>query len=327
MKREPAIDILRFIGLTLIILAHVQCPYETLIQIRLFDVPLMLFVSGLSYGCRSIDNCWDFYRKRIKRLIIPVWFFIPIYFIPLVILRKTGFLNGGISWERFFSSFVFWKDSIGYIWIFKVFLIVMFATPFLVKLNRMIKNDILYFIIVVCFILLQQLLVGFSFEGVLGDLFQVYGLYILGYLPVFMLGLRVRNGSEQTEKLLISLFLVFTIAAIFVYMKRQGLPFHLESFKYPPQAYYIIYGCVMSLLLWRCRQVLVKMLNNRLVQFIGRNSDWIYLWHAFFVVYVCAIVKHWVLQYILIYALALGVCTLQKWIVKSSHSEFLNKFF
>ena len=85
----------------------------------------------------------------------------------------------------------------GYIWIFKVFLIVMLATPFLVKLNKAIKNDCFYVLVVLGVILLQQLLVSFSFDGLLGDLYQVYGLYILGYLPLFMLGLRVRSSSKK----------------------------------------------------------------------------------------------------------------------------------
>jgi fucose 4-O-acetylase-like acetyltransferase len=47
-NRDLRIDILRVAGLLLIILAHVSPPF-LLFQFRTFDVPLMVFVSGLSY--------------------------------------------------------------------------------------------------------------------------------------------------------------------------------------------------------------------------------------------------------------------------------------
>lgn len=46
-KRDISIDILRFIGISFIILAHVNPP-DTILNIRCFDVSLMLFVSGLT---------------------------------------------------------------------------------------------------------------------------------------------------------------------------------------------------------------------------------------------------------------------------------------
>lgn len=46
--RNTYIDFLRFIGLTLIILAHVKAPVW-ITELRCFDVPLMVFVSGISF--------------------------------------------------------------------------------------------------------------------------------------------------------------------------------------------------------------------------------------------------------------------------------------
>ena len=140
MQREPSIDILRFIGLSLLILAHVDSPY-LLKQIRMFDVPMMVFISGLSYGGKRIDNTGHFYWSRIKRLLIPVWTFIPIYLLPHALLQSLGLLDSGFTWIGFFESFLFYGDAMGYIWIFKVFIIVMLATPILIKLNNIIKKD------------------------------------------------------------------------------------------------------------------------------------------------------------------------------------------
>lgn len=331
MQRDPAIDILRFIGLSLIIIAHVNAP-ETIIQIRMFDVPLMVFISGLSFGNKEIDKIGRFYWVRIKRLIIPVWTFIPIYFIPLAILQKTGmfYYGGGLTWSQFFLSFVFYKGGMGYIWIFKVFILVMLATPLLIKINKVIKNDYLYFAIVITMIAIQQV-ICFIWETnpivASNGFMEVYGLYLLGYLPLFMLGLRVRNCPIRSENRLLFLVGIVMIIAFLVLFTKGKLPIQLSPYKYPPQVYYILYGCFMSLLLWRFRRPLVKLLDNKWIRFIGQNSDWIYLWHSLFVLYICAFVKFWVLQFVIIYALALAVCLLQKKLVSNTRSEFVRKYY
>ncbi|SFK21637.1 hypothetical protein SAMN04488079_106193 [Methylophaga sulfidovorans] len=46
--RDHRIDLLRFIGLSMIIFAHVGPP-SILFQLRNFDVPLMVLISGMSY--------------------------------------------------------------------------------------------------------------------------------------------------------------------------------------------------------------------------------------------------------------------------------------
>lgn len=48
MQRNMTVDAMRCFGLLLIILAHVSPP-DTLFQIRTFDVPMMVFISGMSY--------------------------------------------------------------------------------------------------------------------------------------------------------------------------------------------------------------------------------------------------------------------------------------
>ena len=76
--RDLTIDFLRFVGLSLIIIAHVQAPYK-LTQIRCFDVPMMLFISGLTSSGRSAGNYLEYIVKRTKRLILPVWIFLFFY--------------------------------------------------------------------------------------------------------------------------------------------------------------------------------------------------------------------------------------------------------
>ncbi len=93
MQRNVTIDILRLCGLLLIMLAHVNPP-NIIFQIRTFDVPMMVFVSGVSYYLSKKANV-DFFSyaySRFKRLVLPVWIF---YFFLChdFVLRPANFLD------------------------------------------------------------------------------------------------------------------------------------------------------------------------------------------------------------------------------------------
>lgn len=51
--RDIEVDVLRSIGILLIILAHIKAPVIPTV-IRCFDVPLMVFVSGLCYSDKTL---------------------------------------------------------------------------------------------------------------------------------------------------------------------------------------------------------------------------------------------------------------------------------
>lgn len=81
-QRDLYIDFLRFIGISLIILAHVEAP-SGITQFRSFDVPLMVFVSGLSFSTKG-GGFWKYVWKRVKRLCIPVYLFLTILFTAVI---------------------------------------------------------------------------------------------------------------------------------------------------------------------------------------------------------------------------------------------------
>ncbi|MBX2834034.1 MAG: acyltransferase family protein [Micavibrio sp.] len=87
-ERDQTLDFMRLIGLTLIIFAHVKAPY-VLIQLRSFDVPLMVMVSALSFSIsfsgKSISY-GAYVWSRIKRLVFPVWIFLSLYFLATTLL-------------------------------------------------------------------------------------------------------------------------------------------------------------------------------------------------------------------------------------------------
>lgn len=128
-SRNQSIDLLRFVGLSLIILAHVQPP-ELLFQLRVFDVPLMLFVSGLAFSGRKPDFSARFFAKRAERLVIPVYIFLTVYFIGVFIARIAG-IDFGVRSHHIIGSYLL-MDGIGFVWII---MIIGILTPLLLALD------------------------------------------------------------------------------------------------------------------------------------------------------------------------------------------------
>lgn len=84
VERDRSIDIIRSLGLLCIILAHVNPPF-ILFQVRNFDVPLMVFISGYLFGgknqtFKSIRDITSYLWKRFVRLVLPVWAFLSLFY-------------------------------------------------------------------------------------------------------------------------------------------------------------------------------------------------------------------------------------------------------
>lgn len=120
----------------MIILVHCGAP-KWLAQFRCFDVPLMFFVSGLAISGKSIDNYPSYIFKRAKRLLIPTWGFLLIFFALLngasLVLHKEL-----PAYNYFIESFAM-IGGIGYVWIMRIFLLVAMATPLLIYINTKAK--------------------------------------------------------------------------------------------------------------------------------------------------------------------------------------------
>ena len=130
--RNGLIDCLRFIGLSLIILAHMLPPY-ILFNLRCFDVSMMLFVSGMVYSNRPIDFSISFFVRRLLRLIIPVYIFLTVYFFLVIALKFFVGIDFGVKIQHIIGSYVL-IGGIWYVWIIRIFLLIAFLTPILITI-------------------------------------------------------------------------------------------------------------------------------------------------------------------------------------------------
>lgn len=321
-QRDVKFDGLRTIGLLAIILAHVGPP-AWLFQLRNFDVPLMVLVSGAVYGLSGTHKKYgEYIWGRILRLLAPTWMFLILFFLLSFVMGK------GFSTNTIVSSFAL-LSGIGYVWIIRVFILVAIIAPFFVYLYRKITNKVIYLLVVVAvfvfYTLLHHLYVSSVFlqHITLADfIFQNVIFYMLPFGCIAGLGIYLLHA---TKKSIISLLAIFTgVFAVlgFAYGPHGFVP--TQAYKYPPQLYYLSYALAASLVLYLLSftTTFQKIFSTRAMKFISASSLWIYLWQIFFLFQVK--INNFLFEYIVIVFLSVLVTCGQKYLIRKVCDQVKN---
>ena len=275
MNRIKSIDFLKWIGLTGIILAHVGPP-EWIMMLRNFDVPLMVILSGVlaqhSFNRFSKDgkSVKGFFIHRAKRLVIPAWIFLVIYFGICFVLGEPG---REISY--YFYSFCFTRYGIGYVWIILIYLYGMILTP-AIDNNKPSTKTIVFVLGIYC-LYESAYFLGIGTENKFVDS-TFY--YIVPYGVITYIGYYYKTMAKSVKNLICALsWLFFILSASYYYIQHGGVQL-VSIAKYPPRLYYLSYGLAWSsMLLWISEERDAKIYNNAFVEFVGSHTMWIYLWH------------------------------------------------
>ena len=130
-------------GLLCIILAHVNPP-DWLLQLRCFDVVMMVCISTVSYTEYSKPKPYLRYLTgRIKRLLLPAWEYILLLGVVFYVIA----LMTGTSTPYPLKTLVigiFTLSSVGYLWIIRVFLYNAFINPFIPKIAKINRGGCLF---------------------------------------------------------------------------------------------------------------------------------------------------------------------------------------
>jgi fucose 4-O-acetylase-like acetyltransferase len=306
--RDDRIDILRFIGLSMIVFAHVDPP-SIPFQLRNFDVPLMILVSAMSFSLSyKLNEAYQSYIwKRIKRLVFPVWIFLTAYFAALFVINPS---NSDLEIQTIITSYAL-LEGIGYVWVIRVFLLVALVSPIIFHWHRKTQSNKKYYLILAAsfslYEILRYLSLPYIWHGA-GEIFSSVMLYIIPYSIIFALGLRMTQATKnQLSVMTISSLAIFSLIGAGLYVNnREFIP--TQSLKYPPSIYYFSYALFISSLLWMhsatIDQFLEKIKVKTTVLFIASNSIWIYLWH---IPLIKSIHTYFLLKYLIVYVVAVAI--------------------
>jgi fucose 4-O-acetylase-like acetyltransferase len=282
VARDEAIDLLRAIGLVLVMLAHVSPP-AWLFQLRNFDVPLMVIAAGMSFALSSPVTRWGTYVwKRFKRLVIPVWVFLAAYFLVLHALHATNAPDTHTMLSSFFLG-----SGIGFVWVIRVFLLVALVAPLIARMDASLPDNRQWLLAWIGFYasctallwLITPLIAGSAVARI-----ELITHYLLPYAAVFWLGLRFSRLPDNTL-LAIALGSTALFAGLALWhASLDGSFVQTQEFKYPPALYYLSFALALAIPTWFAARPLSRYIAaqprlHALVAFIGQNSIWIYLWH------------------------------------------------
>ena len=314
MKRDSYIDLLRVIGLTFIILAHVNAP-KIINDIRCFDVPLMVFVSGLSFsGIKTTYS--DYLIKRFIRLYKPVAIFLTVFFSGCYILQIMHLPIIDLSIDKIFGSYALLQEpSIGFVWIIRVFILMAFIAPLCYRYCQNISTT--KAIILLFLTITVQTTICHLSQNINNDLYTLIVkecvLYTTGYSIFLILGMILRRESLTVSScyLYSGLFLSSGLILLLMILPNE---YHILDYKYPPSNLFLIWGVGICLLLWGLKpniktQAFGKILHESIL-YISKNSIWIYLLHIPFVFLINHYVTNqsmWSIRWVIVYSLA--ICT------------------
>ncbi|QEY16078.1 acyltransferase [Cellvibrio sp. KY-GH-1] len=314
--RNIQIDILRALGLAMIILAHISPP-AVIQQMRNFDVPLMVLISGMAFGLSFKQEAYNHYLwKRIKRLVFPVWIFLTGYFATLALLDLD---IETLSARKIIRSYLL-IDGIGYVWIIKVFLLVALVSPLIHRFHKATSSNKVYFSY------LSLAFVGYEIARLLsqdffntepGKIVEAISHYLIPYSLVFAIGLRL--PSLQRDEVLWSAaicLLLFVSVALYLFIQTGGFV-PTQTHKYPPTLYYFSYALGIALIAWVLSESVQRLLDKvtllkAITLFIAQNSIWIYLWH---IPFVKVATGPFPVKYLLVLSAACLMTWVQVWLV------------
>lgn len=317
-KRDERIDILKALGVAMIILAHVNPP-AFIFQLRNFDVPLMVLISGMSFGLSYKNEGFLGYMwKRVKRLVFPVWIFLTAYFGCIAIFDLQ---IESLAYSTLLQSYLL-VGGIGYVWIIKVFLLVALVSPVIYHYNKNTKSTRTYLISILGAFFLYEIISIVSqpyfSSGMAKNLTQITH-YIVPYSLVFAIGLRMPIMNMRTVIFCAGISCLIFVGLFSYFWWLHGHIVLTQAHKYPPTIYYFSYAIFMSFLAWILVPCAEKMISyfklvKLAVMFIAENSIWIYLWH---IPLIKLVHTGLVLKYVIVFVLAALSTLIQVWLVKN----------
>jgi len=253
----------------MIILAHVG-PQKLIFQLRNFDVPLMVLLSGVSFSLSFKSEPYiQYVWKRVKRLLFPTWIFLTIYFVFVKFIPSIANIDVN-NFRTLFNAYSL-IGEIGYIWIIRVFLMIALVAPFIYRWSNKIKSDQYYLVILFLILLLYEFVKFIASIYFKGDIAQIvdsyispYLFYVIPYSIIFALGLRINSMRRKNNYIVLAFSLItFCCFLLFFVIKEQTF-IPTQLYKFPPSIYYFSYAVFISMSLWISSHNIWQYANSRM---------------------------------------------------------------
>lgn len=316
--RDTKLDILRGIGVLCIILAHVDPP-GLIFQLRNFDVPLLVLVSGASYFLSNARNekYGHYLFLRFVRLIIPTWIFLAVFFSLTFFASTIAKLTYPFSLQKVLSSFAL-MEGIGYLWIIRVFFLIAIISP-LIKNAMSINRQALFWFFIGLLYIVYELAANYSINRsneLIKFILTEVVFYVMSYGLVAAIGMSMIQLNIKKRIIIALLLLLAFLFLVIKYYLETGHLVASQVYKYPPTFYYFSYalGVTFFLTVFVELSKIGSMLVGRIMAWIGRRTMWAYLWHIF-ILYLLSwkgIKSNFAVKFFIVFLLTFSIVTIQE---------------
>lgn len=233
---------------------------------------MMVFLSAYCFanGSHGLKDYKSYFFKRFKRLVLPCWVFLVIWFV-----FNYGVLEKQPDWRNVIMCFTLLTPW--YLWIIRIFLCMALIAPIVSKHILKLSSRSFYTLMIIGLIC-NEFLCNAS-----NSYLYIILVMIFSYFLVFAYGIYIKNiYNKQILIIGACTAIVFILIAI-IKGHTQGCFVLVGKYKSPPHLYYLSYAFMCLSILWLVRQRLMNLLQKiRLKGFatyVGSHTLWIYLWH------------------------------------------------
>ena len=295
-KLNPRIETLDFLrGIAIIAVVVVHClryipdSHEIIFIIGLgnYGVQLFFFVSAITMCYiwdkrkNETNHIYNFYLRRIVRIVPLYWFAIIVYLYIYGIDHKSYWSPNGIGFLEISLSLLlihgFLPSSLNSVvpggWAISIEMTFYLIFPLLILIFKNKKNFYLIFAFVVW--LFYNLILRKALYNYIGQFYNSENDYLVSnylqlnffnQLPIFLLGCYIfYSVKEKFDRFEILFFIIWLLVAFFLrYL------FNIQGF-----GYYLIYLIIYLFV----KIVMIKNLKFKFFEIIGQNTYMIYLFH------------------------------------------------
>lgn len=310
MSRLDFIDDIRGISIFAMVMIHTNVYFlqnniaYTLIELNQFAVVAFIFCSSYLYYLKdkveSLPLFWNHLLKRIKRLIIPYYIFLAVYFL-FTFIKEQKKLTPLYIFQNITLS-----GAIDFNWLVLLFIELAILMPFLSLLRRRyIKVFYLYTVVA---IISSILFLKYSPHPLYRFIMWLPWSFVIIYTMYFE---KIRKSTIIFWGLTGIFFMIFLITQQLIFVPH-GHSLRMYDNKYPPNIYHLSY-CLGGLnILFFLSQKGLFTFARKFIHFLSKYSYEIFFLHIL-VIYVVTVFFHFKFNWVTFFLTVLGITSVVQW--------------
>ncbi|MBI4973665.1 acyltransferase [Candidatus Roizmanbacteria bacterium] len=307
MKRLDFIDDIRGISIFAMIMIHTNVYFlqnniaYTLIELSQFAVVAFIFCSSYLYYLKdkveTLPLFWQHFLKRLKRLIIPYYIFLAVYFL-FTFLKEPQKLTPNYIFQNLTLT-----GGIDFSWLVILFIELTILMPFFSFLRR--KYSIVLYMYIIVAVISSIIFLKYTPLPWYRFIMWLPWSLIIIYTMYFE---KIRKNTFLFWGLTLGFFAIFLVTQQFV-LVPLGHSLRMYDNKYPPNIYHLSY-CLAGLnILYFLSQKGLFAVTRRFIHFLSRYSYEIFFIHIL-VIFVVTVFFHFPFNWVTFFLAVLGITSL-----------------